>query len=320
MSVDFKELGNSISDIRKEWGYTQKEVYNLSKVSIETQRRIEHGLKEPKISTLERLSLVYKTDLVKLALQTRKRSSYFSDDMIKFVNKTVWMRDVELAKRLIKDYIDELKAYMNQLEVADELEMELFQCLLDFLLVVKDSDISDIRNKEQNYILMEKLLFRLNRESGGYLRDCYLFNLEVTIGLFLCNVLKMSGEVEKSFEILDTLERAVKRSKVNDRRNEDYIMTIAINRIVNYEILREFDKALEMCDQLLINGNNFVGNVLWKDILFIKGISMYHLEQEGFEFFLHPILMMEKGARKKACLDELEYYGIDIKIPESQME
>ncbi len=315
MSVDFKELGNSISEIRKEWGYTQKEVYDLSKVSIETQRRIEHGLKEPKISTLERLSLVYKTDLVKLALQTRKRISYFSDDMIKFVNKTVWMRDVDLAKKEIDGYVDELKIYMRNLESSDDLETELIQCFLDFLTVVKDAATTDVRNKAHNYIVMEKLLFRLNRNGTGYLSDYYLFNLEITIGLFLCTVLKMNREVEKSFEILQVLEDAVKRYPVKDKRNENYYMTIIINRIINHEINKEFDRSLELCDRIMFEELNIVGNVLWKDVLFLKGISMFHLNQKGYEHFLITAIMLEKGARKEAFIGELEYYGINIEIP-----
>ena len=125
MSVDFQLLGEAIADIRKEWGYTQKDVYDMSKVSIETQRRIEHGLKEPKVSTLERLSLIYKTDLLRLALMTRKRISYFSDAMIEFVNRTIWIRDVEKAKVEINNYVAELHRYQKTLGPEDELEKEV---------------------------------------------------------------------------------------------------------------------------------------------------------------------------------------------------
>lgn len=59
-------------------------------MAIETQRRIEHGLKEPKISTLERLSVLYKVDLVKLALKQRHRASSFSEESAAHIKAIIW--------------------------------------------------------------------------------------------------------------------------------------------------------------------------------------------------------------------------------------
>jgi len=315
MSTDFNGFGHRIAAIRKSWGYTQKEVYGLSNVSIETQRRIEHGLKEPKISTLDRLSFVYKVDLMKLLLNERQRTSYFSDEMIKFVNRMVWMRDKRIVKPEIDRYIRELRSYEASLTVVESLEAKTLNHFIDFLKVVRDIEPQDYRNKLRNIIEIEKLLLQFDRSKSTYLMDPYQFNIEVTFALFLVGIYNLNSQTHKSKEILDKLDIVARESLFNDLRWSDYKAAIMLNRMVVYQIEEAFDKMYGLAISVLDNQPLYGSNIMMNDFLFFKALAMYKLNIQGYEHLLQTLLIVESEERKQVILDEFSAYGYKITPP-----
>lgn len=74
-TIDFKQFGECIKEVRKNAKYTQKYVSEHSGINIDTIRRIENGFVIPKYETLEILSSIYKFDLTKLMLKLRNLNS-----------------------------------------------------------------------------------------------------------------------------------------------------------------------------------------------------------------------------------------------------
>lgn len=312
MSTDFKKFGEGIAEIRKKWGYTQKEVYAMTSVSIETQRRVEHGLKEPKISTLERLSFLYKVDLIKLLLNHRQRTSYFSDDMIKFVNRIVWLRDVSIVKPEINKYMKELRKYEVSLGVGQDLESKIIAYFMDFLYVVRDIEPQDYRNKLQNIIEIEKLLLLLDRSKNSMLGDPYQLNLEITFGLFLVGIYNLNNETNRSMKILDKLETSINGSLIDDLRWNDYKVAIALNKMVIYQIDEDFDKIYELATCILEGPPMVISAVLMNDFLFFKALSMYKLGITGYDCILQTLLLIDSQERTQVFIEEMKAYGYVI--------
>ena len=315
MSTDFKKFGEGIAEIRKKWGYTQKEVYAMTSVSIETQRRIEHGLKEPKISTLERLSLLYKVDLMKFLLNQRQRTSYFSDDMIKFVNRIVWLRDPSVVKPEINKYIEELRKYEEDLSPSQGLESEIVGYFIDFLYVVRDVKPQDYRNKLQNIIEIEKLLLLLDRSKKTMIGDPFQLNIEMTFGLFLVNIYNMDNQTDKSMMILSKLEKSVDGAVVEDLRSNDYKIVILLNKMVAYQINGEFDKMYELSNEIIQGLPLIMSSIIMNDFLFLKALSMYKLNIVGYEHLIQTLLLIESKERMRVFFDELKAYGYVITPP-----
>lgn len=118
MYYDLESFGKTICNIRNTLGYTQKDISNLSEISIETMRKIENGKVIPTQVTLELLSHALKEDLNLLLLSHRipdYKSYYQTKDKIENKIESGNYDDLEedldslntiLTKRNINNYID----------------------------------------------------------------------------------------------------------------------------------------------------------------------------------------------------------------------
>ncbi len=61
-----KLFGEKIRDLRRNFKYTQKNIYDITGIHTDTIRRIEKGESIPSFDTFEKLSCLYSIDLYEL--------------------------------------------------------------------------------------------------------------------------------------------------------------------------------------------------------------------------------------------------------------
>jgi len=315
MSIDFQALGSAIGEIRKEWGYTQKDVYQLTMVSIETQRRIEHGLKEPKITTLERLSALYKVDLLKLALEKRESVSFFSDEMIRIINRSIWQRDAGANKENIDQYINVLNRYKNQWDDSRQVERQLVDKMISFRHVLKDFNVGGFKYKEQNIYLIEDFLKQMDSSGKRSLQDPYQLNIEITLGLFLVSFFHLTGKIEECIVILNKLERAINKTQISDLRNSDYLVTIKLNRAIVYLTVEDYEMMFKSLKEILEEDLTYMTTIHLYDALVLQGIAMYKLGMDGYNSLIDTSFKHSSEARREFYKEELKNSNIPITLP-----
>jgi len=132
------EFGRILLTLRKQAGYTQYKVRELTGIHHETLKHIEYGEVLPKIDTLSKLSQIYKQDLVLLLTQCR-----YPDE----------------------DLIDDLAIQLNHLTMLDRLEeiRNLEEPLAQARKQVKNKDNKVVNHKISQLSYLHKLVLMKNK-------------------------------------------------------------------------------------------------------------------------------------------------------------
>lgn len=78
---------NNLKELRKENGYSQREVAEVISVSQRVYSNYERGEKEPSIDTLIKLSKLFKTTIDYILCNENKRISTMEENEMKIFNK-----------------------------------------------------------------------------------------------------------------------------------------------------------------------------------------------------------------------------------------
>jgi transcriptional regulator with XRE-family HTH domain len=62
-SIDSKDIGRRIANLRKEHGVTQQDLAYKLQITIACLSRYENGIRKPKLDIIEKIALLFSTDL-----------------------------------------------------------------------------------------------------------------------------------------------------------------------------------------------------------------------------------------------------------------
>lgn len=112
-SYDLIPFGQRLRSIRKNLGYSQKEVSILSGINVDTLRKLESGQSIPRFDTLEHLTHIYKTNLLLLldAYKSSKALFHYYDQ----IDQLITSNDLEKIQNIKSQFDQDHKAQKDTL-------------------------------------------------------------------------------------------------------------------------------------------------------------------------------------------------------------
>lgn len=271
MFYDLEKFGNKIKDLRHKFGYTQKDVSELTTLSLETLRKIENGKIIPRQITLELLSNVFKEDLNQLLLNYR-----ISDFKEFYELRDTIEKKLENGQydNLHKD-LDKLHLILNSINAEDSYVYKLTKQLI-FLI---EAIILYIKHKDYNNSL-EKLIAAMQETIPGFNMDNYnkfvYSTMEIRILMNIALVVNRLGDKNKNLEILKFCVNAL------DPNEEELKIKVLYNLSYSYYRNLDNEKSLYYANEGIKTciENNKLNNL---GLLYsIKGMAEYFLNDKNY--------------------------------------
>ena len=196
MYYNLEAFGNRMRIIRKKLGLTQKDVYEIARVHMDTLRKIENGKVLPTQETLDILAPILKTDLNELLLKYRL-NAYPAFEEVK--NR--------LESKIDKDEYQTLEKELEQLEaLLNEESNAYFINLINQLILLTKSIVLNKKHNRLNESL-EKLVEAMKITTSEFSINNYksfLYNsMELRLLMNIALLINKIDSTEKSLEIME---------------------------------------------------------------------------------------------------------------------
>ncbi|MCK8059015.1 MULTISPECIES: helix-turn-helix domain-containing protein [unclassified Fusibacter] len=304
MNLDFVRFGDQIRQIRKNCGVSQEKVSEITGVAIETLRRLEKGIAEPKLSTLEKLSEVYKYDLIFLLTKHRSKFSFFSNEIAGMItNELDSLNYVELKAKIeevIQHIIDSNGPKHNS------------KYYIDYLEGFKSLELNTTKNIDKNIINTEAILMLLSKDRKNIATDPYLFSLEVSASIYLVIQYRRS---KRNIEAINLIECLIDKIRSYPALSDEHIRNLAtlyLNLSYSYHHLDEHEKVKAIVDGAIGDPVLSFRSTTYNNLMLRKAIAMFHLDDPDYYHILTGVLLNETEVRKNQIGKTLlDLYGID---------
>jgi transcriptional regulator with XRE-family HTH domain len=289
---DSTTFGAYMKKVRKSLNLTQKDVESLSKINIETLRRLESGIVIPKYETIEYLSEVYKTDLLSVFAAHRKSDVMYS--FYKDLDKIIVDYNLEealllevslnraLANESIKNFvsyvqIEQLKKVVNGVTLYYE---ESFEASVDVYI---------------NAIQLTNTTFSLNHFSK------LKYNLlESRILVMLAVALSALKNYEVSNDILSLALKQLIYVPDDTIPYNQIILKIYLNLSYNYFNVNDLDHSLKLAKQGIAysKANNSI--YLLFSLYYRSAVAKYLMHKRGYmNDFRYCMTLLEIQGKKE---------------------
>ncbi len=302
------EFGKKAYEIRENCGFTREDVKEYTGISVETLRRLERGIPEPKLSTLEKLSNLYRYDLIELFSNNRNPLSLFSESLMRQVNEKLNTLDYEGLIDVINHAFDEVA----NLDPDEQANHDYYS---QFLLAFKSLRLKETRDLPTNVMNVENILLALAKNQAQMLSTPYLYPFEVSVAIYLASIYRRKKEPEKSILFCDELLKKLDAYPSHNDRTTDQIGALYQAIAYAYHILDAHEKVVETIDKALMDRRLAFTNTLFTDMLMRKAIAFHNMgKRESYDLFTVAILNSQ-GERRKSIIDVVkQQYKIDHHI------
>lgn len=301
MYIDFIEFGRLAKSIRKNLNLTQEEVYKRIGVANETLRRLEKGLQEPKISTLERLSHLYKFDLVSLLATCRNKENFLSESIVHSINKDLIKCDYISLGNTVRNMIQYLISTLNK---PSDRDAKLY--LIRYLDTFNQTTFIEYRELTKNIINVENLLLFLNNNGQGIGEDPYLYDLETSSIIYLIVMYRQAKSFQKaiamSYQVIDKIENYPNHSGLQ----LNHLGALYLNLAYIYHRNDQFKMAIQTIDTALINDNMIFTNHLYNELIIRKAFAYYHLGNPEYKILIDSVLLNCTPEHKRTILKVID--------------
>lgn len=309
MAIDYKKFGAVVKNSRKKMGYSQKEVYALTGISTETQRLLENGYREPRVITLERLSEVYKVDLIFALANSRTENDLFSSEFIEKIaddfNNLEYDQFIEDIEALISTIREQ---YLNDGHKTKE-NMKFIESLESF----KSLNLYEYRYNMTNSLFYEQLLQFFAKGKANILVDSSLYYIELQIGILLAISYRINNQFERSKIVLERIIASLEKVPNLTNRQNDYLIVAHFNMCYLLHRLDEHAQIIDYVNRIFRTSRLRFKRTYISDLLVRKAVAQYMLGNPNYQHTFAMALSVESSARAKSIYDRaLEIYGIDI--------
>ncbi len=303
--MNYIEFGNKALKIRKNCGFTRETVKEITGISIETLRRLETGVPEPRINTLEKLSTLYRYDLIELLSKSRSQLSFFSEELIKKTTDKINQLDFEGLRGVIDSALMDLM----QSKDTEESNSKYYS---DFFNALKSVKINETKDLKMNVIVIENILLILARNQKFLINEPYLYPFEVMAAIYLISLYRESGQYGIAISTCEEMMRKLENYPYLNDRGVDQLGALYQALAYVYHRKDEQEKVIEIVDAAFGNHHLAFTNTLYIDLLLRKATALHKLgNKDSYDLFTVAILN-SYGERKKNIIRVIkDYYGID---------
>lgn len=295
-TMDLKTFGQKLRTIRRTLGHTQADVYHCIGISCDTLRRIENGTVVPRYDTLEYLSSFYKIDLLEALLEYRKSTGLY--DFYKQLDTLILSYDAAALRQLKDTFNTRVHKNINLSDMIRHEGIEQFKTLLTGIAALNSRHAYERATAHQLFI------DAMRQTNASFLPEtfeqCRYNGLELRVLLLTAIALVEHTEYVQSNAILTYLKNNAE--KLNTENRDVQLMTIKIyaNLSYNYHALTLHAQALESANTGIDYCNATYSNYGLANLLFRKGIALYHLEDKHFSTPLQQSIVILEATGKKA--------------------
>lgn len=306
---DLITFGNTIRQIRKSFNFTQTEIYIQTGVSIETQRNLENGIRIVSIETLNKLSYVYKKDL--LILLTRYRDVY---DLLS-------EKGIDISLKLLKEYnyIEHRKYVKKLIDVTEQTfkgsgRNSVKPSVLLFLNALSDIDFINSRNKEVNIVSLKELLLNLSSDRMNILSDKNLFNVEISSCIMLSIMLRRSEQYSEANFYLNKIIDYYKTHEIFLIDDSKYYGSALINYCYVLHLMDEHELVISTIQNFFQDTSSYILHDQIIELQFRLGTSYFLLNKKTIAFEIYrTTLFITPTTKKKVYLQVLrDSYNISL--------
>lgn len=300
MSINNKEFGIFLRNIRKNMHLTQNDVSELVHFDVSTLRNYEKGNTIPSIEYLDLLSCVYNIDLVE------KYFSYRLPYPDQFTEILEIIEDVIQDKRF-----EELVFYIKYLQEAiEEINSNYLKNKINqYILFLEGLFLVDQKKYEDSNILFKKAINVTNPEFSFDNYESYFFSSqELRILTYMAiNFKKISDFL--SFEKYISFAHCISDKNFPIYEKLSYYMASI------YIYKEEYEEALHYVIEALISAekNNNFKNLYY--IYYYKGICEYYLNIhsyiESFTLSIATAMVLKKHEFIDYAVNHIKKLGID---------
>jgi transcriptional regulator with XRE-family HTH domain len=303
--MNYIEFGNKALKIRKKCGFTREAVKDVTGISIETLRRLEMGVPEPRINTLEKLSSLYRYDLIELLSKCRSHLSFFSEELIK--KSTDKINQIDLV-----GLVDVIDSALQDLMESSDPEDTNSQYYTVFLNALKSLKIDKITDSKVNVIVIEDILLILSRNQKSLLNEPYLFPFEVMAAIYLISLYRQSGQFATAINTCEEMIRKLEDYPYLNDRGVDQLGALYQSMAYIFHTMDEHEKVIEFVDAAFANSKLAFTNTLYINLVLRKAIAFHNLgNRDSYDLFTVAI-QNSYGERKKFIAKVVkEQYGVD---------
>lgn len=298
-------FGEKFVEIRNNLRYTQKDLSELSGISIDALRKIENGKVSPTHTTLEILSPVLKTDLNQLLLEYRFDDFDQISIMINRINN-----------KLESGKFDELTEEFLNIEIAmgNNKHNEYAHNMLQQMYLYLESILLNVRCKKYD-ICLSKLIQAMKITNPDFILknyDCFIYSvMEIRI---LMNIALVSFHVKSekfSYEALKFCLDSLEPTENNLRIKLLYNLSNCCYKLdFHKESLHYANLGIEAC---ILNKSLSCLELLYSR----KAIAEFYLEDQNYKSTLRYAMTLydisHKYRLKKMFINSCKrIHGIDI--------
>lgn len=277
-TYDLKAFGQKMFQIRRSNGFTQAHVSMKTQVSPDTLRRIENGTVVPRFETLERLSRLYKTDLIEVLKLHRSNDAliYFHD----YVDDLICSYETKTLQSISKA-LDQYR-FQDECQLITPEEIVQYKAFLNAVELFNSKFNQDVLGAE--HILIESLRQTI---SGFNIKNYALFQynyIEMRILLLLSLVYSKIGRYRLSNEMLDFLAHIPDPESLLSAK---VIIAVYANMAYNHHILDQHERVIGYAERgigLAVQNDTFSYLYL---LYFRKGIAEFHLGKSAYKASLN---------------------------------
>lgn len=294
--MDYIDFGLKARDLRKKCGYTREKVKNHTGISVETLRRLEEGIPEPRLSSLNALSNLYKYDLVELFIQTRTHHSFFSDSFMKAVNAKLRDVDYEGLRVLIDELLNSL--IEPEPDIDSKKNPRTHQYLKEFLAAFKALKLKDTKDIQVTIITLENMLLALGRDQSTILNDPYLYPIEFYCAIYLMANYRRCEQNEKVISLAYRLIETLEHYPYLNCKQKDHMGALYLVITYSMHALQQHQEVIDLVDTAFKCDAITFSNTLYTDLLMRKAIAYHHLgKREAYDYFTVALLNAQESRR-----------------------
>ncbi|MCK8059245.1 MULTISPECIES: helix-turn-helix transcriptional regulator [unclassified Fusibacter] len=305
MKDNYIKFGLEAKKIRVDLGYSRSYVEKNAHVPQETLRRFEDLGHEPKLKTLERLSDLYKIDMINVFMKNRAYTNMFSTELISDVSNLSKNLEYGILSAKLLELIDNLSSRSK-----DETKTELIIHFLTCCLSLGEKSTKDIK---RNIMNLEDTLIELSRNRKRILSDVYLYDFEITIALLLVIQYRRIKDNMRAIELIENVIAIVDSNPYRSEHQTNQLGFLYLNLSYSYHYFDNHEKVISIVDKAIFNPQLRFSNTTYNNLMLRKVIALFKLNDPSYKLLVASICMNETPTRKSAIVKTLrDQYGIDL--------
>lgn len=284
-SYDMNEFGIYLRNLRKSLNMTQKGVEKKVRVSSETLRKIEAGMVIPRYETLEYLSQVYRSDILKVFSKYRISSELF--EFHKILDRILLENKVDK----INDLIIELESNISE-EVKSNLinyiEYTQFKSIVEGLKVFY---LEDKKTGEDNFLKAIQLTIpEFTFDKAHLFKYSYLEQRILMLSALAFCEIKAYKTSEYLLKI--ALEQAL--AEFTEVRDRFLIVKLYYNLSYTYRGMGVYELSIAYADEgIQFCLENYI-NYLLPQLFYRRGIAKFVSNKADYKLDLkHAVNLLE---------------------------